>query len=205
MPKIYLVSLDSDSFSMFRKRGWEPIEVSLIDHKTFILFSGGSDVTPELYGAKQHRRTGPCDSKRDKYESSLFAKFMDNPKIGICRGGQFLNVMSGGKMYQHVDGHLGNHILHDCDTEDKVLVTSTHHQMMFPSDKGQIICTAQQSSFRETDEREYLEGIDYPAGSDIEVVFYPHTNSLCYQPHPEYGLQSCEDHFFEVINRYFGE
>lgn len=25
--------------------------------------------------------------------------------VGICRGAQFLNVMAGGKMIQHVEGH----------------------------------------------------------------------------------------------------
>lgn len=201
MNKIHLISLDSDSFTMFRKRGWDIVEASQITPDTFILFSGGADVSPFLYDAQKHRTTRN-DPKRDDFETGMFKRFQDNKKIGICRGGQFLNVMSGGKMYQNIDNHCDNHILFDCDTDERIEVTSTHHQMMYPSQMGQIVCTANESTFRQTDIHEYLEGVDYPAGSDVEVVYYPHTKSLCYQPHPEYGLKSCEDHFFDVIKRY---
>lgn len=33
------------------------------------------------------------------------AKRLQIPMVGICRGAQFLNVMAGGKMIQHVEGH----------------------------------------------------------------------------------------------------
>ena len=203
MKQIHLISLDSASHSMFVKRGWKPVEANLVTPSTFILFSGGEDVSPHLYGSERHHTTFN-NVKRDEYETRLFNQYKDNPKIGICRGGQFLNVMSGGKMYQNVDGHLGDHVLFDCDTNEKVIVTSTHHQMMYPDPKlGKIVCTAQEGTFRQTYNHEFHAGIDYPPGSDIEVVWYPHTNSLCYQPHPEYEVKSCEDHFFKVIERYF--
>lgn len=202
MPKIHLISLDSYSHTMFTRRGWKPVEANLVDPATFILFSGGSDVSPHLYGSKPHPTTR-SDPRRDEIEATLFEKYKDNPKIGICRGGQFLNVMSGGSMYQNVDGHTGSHMLFDHDTCENIYVTSTHHQMMFPSYKAKIICTATISSFRQTFDHEYFKGIDCFSGGDMEVIFYEHTNSLCYQPHPEYGMKSCEDHFFNVIKRYF--
>lgn len=199
---VHLIALDSLSRTMFHQNGWKIVEEGAVTPETFILFSGGEDVSPDLYGEGRHRTTGN-NPQRDRIESTLFNKFLANPKVGICRGGQFLNVMSGGQMYQNVDGHLGDHTLFDTDTDERVVVTSTHHQMMRPSDKGKIIGTANESTFRQTFDHEYLEGVDYPPGSDVEIVFYEHTNSLCYQPHPEYGLKSCEEHFFEVINRYF--
>ena len=204
MPKVHLISLDASSHSMFKKRGWTPIEANLVDSKTFILFSGGEDVTPSLYAAQKHRTTRN-NVHRDEHEMELFKKYENNPKIGICRGGQFLNVMSGGKLYQNVDNHCQDHLLFDHDTDEEILVTSTHHQTMWPHENiAKIICTANKTSFRQTDNHEYHEGIDYPSGSDMEVIFYEHTKSLCYQPHPEYGMKSCEDHFFNVIKRYFG-
>jgi carbamoylphosphate synthase small subunit len=202
MPKIHLISLDSLSRTMFFKRGWTIVEESGIDEKTFILFSGGEDVTPELYNHQRHPKTH-CNPTRDKYESTLFNKWGNNPKIGICRGGQFLNILSGGTMHQDVDGHLGDHILFDQDTGERILVTSTHHQMMNPSPKAYVVGTANCSSYKETDKEQFLINKNYPNNSDIEILFYPETNSLCYQPHPEYGMKSCEDHFFSVIDRYF--
>src|SRR3546814_3238996 len=41
------------------------------------------------------------------FRSGYFAiaRRMHKPMAGICRGGQFLNVMCGGSMIQHVEGH----------------------------------------------------------------------------------------------------
>jgi len=72
-----------------------------------VIFPGGADVNPNLYG--EENRMSFIDNFRDSWEIEVFNECIDNNiKIfGICRGNQFINVMCGGKLYQHIDGHAG--------------------------------------------------------------------------------------------------
>jgi gamma-glutamyl-gamma-aminobutyrate hydrolase PuuD len=118
---------------------------------------------------------------------------------GICRGGQFLNVMNGGKMWQHVNNHAmaGVHPAENIKTGEVIDVTSTHHQMMRPSEQGVILLTASLSTRKETATERVLGKKE----SDIESVFYPKTNNLCFQPHPEYVSVNhpCQVLFFRYL------
>lgn len=78
-----------------------------------IVFTGGSDVDPELYGAETHLETFGVHRQRDDAELALLrgALERDMPLLGICRGIQVLNVALGGDLYQHlpeVVGHEGH-------------------------------------------------------------------------------------------------
>ena len=43
------------------------------------------------------------------------------------------------------------------------------------------------------------------ASPDVEVVFYPGKNVLCFQPHPEiFGGEDCRDYYFELLTRHLG-
>ena len=150
-----------------------------------LVFTGGEDVSPHLYGDHKHHMTG-SSIKRDASEAMLFddAKERGLPMVGICRGGQFLNVMSGGRMYQHVGKHCGVHEITDVLTGEVVQVSSTHHQMMKPSEKGLLVATAYLGGEREWyDQQVFRKDV---STEDVEVVFYPHTRCLCFQPHPEF-------------------
>lgn len=136
-------------------------------------FMGGEDVSPELYGEKNTHSYN--NLSRDIKEMGYFqlAKMLGRPCAGICRGGQFLNVMCGGKMKQDVGGHTRDHkmvISHNGIFNQVLEVTSTHHQMMVPSKEGRILGKALHDD-------------------GIEVVvydFFPDVKCLCFQPHPEY-------------------
>src|SRR5438309_1359385 len=79
-------------------------------------------------------------SRMDMYQSITFhrAKMIGKPMAGICRGSQFLNVMAGGRLCQHLDGHGS---WHDMETSDgrSFEVSSTHHQMMLPPEGAKVI------------------------------------------------------------------
>ena len=99
-------------------------------------------------------------------------------------------------MYQHVEGHTGSHELVDCFTGDVIYVSSTHHQMMKPSPESELVAFSLKHG-----KREWYEGYKFKSDNsdkDVEVVYYPDTNSLCFQPHPEF--QSAE---FEGMRLYF--
>jgi gamma-glutamyl-gamma-aminobutyrate hydrolase PuuD len=78
-----------------------------------IVFTGGSDIDPELYGEAAHQATFGIHRGRDDAELALLRAALerDVPILGICRGVQILNVGLGGDLHQHlpdVVGHEGH-------------------------------------------------------------------------------------------------
>jgi gamma-glutamyl-gamma-aminobutyrate hydrolase PuuD len=69
-----------------------------------LIFSGGSDLDPELYGEEAHAETVGVVRERDDFELELMraALARDLPVLAICRGSQVLNVALGGGIEQHV-------------------------------------------------------------------------------------------------------
>lgn len=179
-----------------REFGWavveEPAEADVI------MFSGGADVSPELYG--ERNRASFCNYARDERCIKLFKSFAV-PKIGICRGAQFLNVVSGGKMWQDVDNHTQSHMVRDQRTQREYFCTSTHHQMMRPGPDAQVVGIASPSRSINRVSDTVVE--KFPS-TDIEVLWYETTNSLCFQPHPEYsGHPECTQYFAELVAEFF--
>ncbi|GAA0607663.1 gamma-glutamyl-gamma-aminobutyrate hydrolase family protein [Streptomyces crystallinus] len=76
-----------------------------------VVIAGGPDVEPVRYGAARDVRTGPSAPERDAWETALIEAALESgtPLLGICRGMQLLNVVLGGTLVQHLDGHTGGH------------------------------------------------------------------------------------------------
>lgn len=101
-----------------------------------ILFSGGIDIQPSLYGEQKHPALGDFDPQLDEFEVALatWALQEDIPILGICRGMQLLNIMLGGNLYQDISAqHPGTleHCRRDMPrTELTHLVTIEEGSMM---------------------------------------------------------------------------
>lgn len=124
MLKNYVNYITFDTNKIFSKNGLDDIDL--------VVFTGGEDVHPDLYGGSECGLSY-TNIKRDLFESSLFNKCVRKGiKItGICRGFQFINVMTGGKMYQHITGHAG--VVHRIVFPALGVgypVASTHHQLV---------------------------------------------------------------------------
>lgn len=189
------------------------VQNTINDHTDGVVFTGGEDITPFLYGEPKLPDTH-CNMLRDQREIALF-KMLPNEvrKIGICRGGQLLNVLNGGSMWQDVNYHTAQHLMRiDWQpVEEKreewkgrhefAMVTSTHHQMMIPGDIGEVWASARMAT-RKIAARDKWEvnNSNDNAFEDAEVIHYWHTNSLCFQPHPEYeGPMECRRYFWECV------
>ncbi|MGH3091702.1 MAG: gamma-glutamyl-gamma-aminobutyrate hydrolase family protein [Gaiellaceae bacterium] len=75
-----------------------------------LLFPGGSDLDPELYGAEAHPETNGIRGERDRAELALLeaALARDMPLLAVCRGSQVLNVARGGDLVQHLPELVGD-------------------------------------------------------------------------------------------------
>ena len=81
--KVYVVGGDINYTNFI-----EGVElVDNLEDAQLVVFTGGADVSPSLYGCKKYPTTC-CYAKRDKEEKITFDKI--NPKtqvcLGICRG-----------------------------------------------------------------------------------------------------------------------
>lgn len=157
----------------------------------FIVYPGGSDISPSIYKNQSHPGTWPAPA-RDIQEMRVFqnAKF-GAIHIGICRGAQLLCALNGGILYQDVDNHAGSkHSVRYIDEAGIIhlnhVVNSIHHQMMNPV-RGpvQVWATANESTYRDLETKQQIKLSD-KSPPDAEVVWYPTTRCLCFQAHPEY-------------------
>ena len=128
-----------------------------------IVFSGGSDVDPERYGAEPHPETGHLRPERDDAELALLqgALERDMPVLAICRGSQLLNVARGGDLVQHLPEIVG---------DDKHKVTpglfATHDVAVEPESRlGSLIGSAARV------ESHHHQGIGR-VGEGLDVVAY---------------------------------
>ncbi|GII20610.1 gamma-glutamyl-gamma-aminobutyrate hydrolase family protein [Planosporangium mesophilum] len=84
-------------------------DVDALDGLDAVIFTGGSDVDPTLYGEQPHP-TSYVKPERDAAEVLLMRAAIeaDLPLLGICRGMQLLTVVSGGRLHQHLPEVLGH-------------------------------------------------------------------------------------------------
>lgn len=157
---------------------YEPAEADVL------IFNGGADIATSIYGEKPIFKGIPeFKSRRDYEEVDLFEKYKNEKfLLGICRGAQLLNCLSGGTLWQHVNNHQVDHQMLDELTGETFNVTSTHHQMMRPTAEAILIGTAKKSTSKAADPDSWIGAPD----QDVEVVYYPTTKALCIQGHPEY-------------------
>ena len=75
-----------------------------------MVFSGGSDLDPELYDEEPHEETFGIVPGRDRAELALLEAALgrDMPVLAVCRGSQVLNVARGGDLVQHLPDVVGD-------------------------------------------------------------------------------------------------
>jgi gamma-glutamyl-gamma-aminobutyrate hydrolase PuuD len=170
-------------------------------------FTGGEDVSPELYG---HRNLGSHNSeRRDAEEQEVYeiaSDILNIPMTGICRGSQFLNVQMGGTMVQNLkQSHGGgqhNMVSSDGETFE---VTSSHHQMSVLDEDGILLGRSELSvpwtdcaydgDFPEGAHGQVDESHLNPLSARIfmtEAFAYPDANIFAVQHHPEWQDINCE-------------
>jgi putative glutamine amidotransferase len=163
------------------------------------LFTGGHDVSPDVYHETPLPHVTDSCKKRDVMEKIVLeiALKTDKPLLGICRGIQFINAALGGTLYQdipsqHPSGtehhqHAPYNIpvhevsvvkgtpLHTCLDADRLPVNSYHHQAVKTLAPG-------------------LEAMAFAPDGLTEAVYMPGMKFLwAVQWHPEFSFRTDEN------------
>jgi len=175
----------------------DPEEIAgLVDICDGILFTGGHDVTPSIYGEMPLDGKVSCCIARDNMEKIVLEEAMkkDKPILGICRGIQFINAVFGGTLYQDMPTQHPSPIehhqtppydvpvhdviirkvspLYDCLGTDRISVNSYHHQAV----------------------KDVAPGLEIMAESEdgiVEAVYKPFYSFLwAVQWHPEFSYKT---------------
>ncbi len=125
-----------------------------------VLFTGGPDIDPAIYGAVDKTGTVDVCAKRDAFEIPLMrlARTLRTPTFCICRGIQILNVAMGGTVYEDIPSQYQTNLHHmQCSPfsepshtvtiekkcslyellgSDQIWVNSCHHQAIRHLAKG---------------------------------------------------------------------
>lgn len=132
----------------------EEIIETLLDIADGVLLIGGRDYDPADYGEEPHPQT-MMNRIRPHFDIAFGKAVLKRklPVMGICAGCQLLNIVSGGKLIQHLDNADEQHrngVLHSATilregffsrsfgktAGDEVTVNSFHHQAVSPDAVG---------------------------------------------------------------------
>lgn len=189
--KIYVVCPDNNTEHWQKYANWlTGYIVNDIKNANIVLFCGGEDVHPSVYGEDSHPTT-QFNYSRDEYEIKIYKKAqkLNIPCVGICRGSQLLTALQpGGKLIQHQNNPFYTHLIDTFDNKS-ITVTSSHHQAMYPFEinkKDYFILgwTKNISSYHQGAKEKELN-----PPVECEIVYYPKTKCLCIQSHPEWQFE----------------
>ena len=82
-----------------------------------LLFTGGHDVSPDVYGEETLPVCGELCPARDRMEEPLLLEALaqDKSVLGICRGLQLINAALGGTLYQDLPAQRPSKCNHHMD------------------------------------------------------------------------------------------
>lgn len=154
----------------------------------YLLLGGGSDISPKLYGQKNHGLSQGASHDRDKRNLSDINRYveMGKPIFGICRGLQIMDAAFGGELIQHTVGHSslvsinieGQKVYDNC--------RSCHHQMSdVNSTQGDLIGWSEYPVKCFFDDKE-------PEMRNLvpQIIYWPDKKALAVQFHPEWQGES---------------
>lgn len=157
-----------------------------------IIFSGGGDIQPSLWGGKSLTHHF-YQEERDDLEAKLlqFALKRNIPVLGICRGAQMINVLLGGYLVQDLNQNSLKRLNHVKSTHrliweknskfplplrKKISVNSFHNQGFSLRE-----LSPQLQSFAYTEDG-IVEGFYHKKKHCIGILWHPERKS----PHPEF-------------------
>jgi len=154
-----------------------------------IVFTGGADFSPELYGEEVLNESVSVEPWRDTLDV-LYAEAalsIRMPILAICRGEQLMNIVLGGSLYQDLPSQILTDVSHrqkessvypshkivvdrssrlyDIMGKDTLMVNSLHHQAVKkPSRKVKVVAVAEDGvieAYEGTSRSQWLEAVQF--------------------------------------------
>jgi putative glutamine amidotransferase len=146
----YALYCDARYARAVRQAGGHPVLLPITDSRSELrrtldeldglVIVGGDDLDPRMYGEARSPRTRLVLSQRTAFEKALYGSGHGRrlPVFGICYGMQLVNVLEGGSLLQHIEGHRGRRphrvtvaprtALSKALGSRRIEVTTSHHQ-----------------------------------------------------------------------------
>ena len=159
-----------------------------------IVFTGGADLSPSLYGHEPIPECGETEPVRDDMEMYLMRRCLNEgkPFLAICRGFELFNAALGGTLYQDIAAQRPDSLFHPCydrpadqvhavriesDTRlmqieqmKEIKVNSRHHQGVWQVGEGLTISAKASDGL--------IEGLELPGHPfAVGVQWHPETLS----------------------------
>ncbi len=179
---------------LLRQHAKRCVEKDFVGLEGVIVMGNDDDIDPCKYGQERHPETRiESNTARADYEEKLisFALTADVPLLCICGGMQRLNVIGGGTLVQHIDGHLdvdvqptapitlipGTRLYKLAEMKPMVFDNTLHHQVI------DVVRPDFRVAARATRDN-VIEAIE-PAERGL---YADHPFAIGVQWHPEYGV-----------------
>lgn len=178
-----------------------------------VLFAGGNDLNPRLYGEKQNPLTVHVSDARDTVEATLMQWTLtdDKPLLAICRGAQLLNVISGGSLYQDLLTEFPHATDHQLSTHKQSYQHIAHRLNIDPTSRLASIIDAEElhaNTHHHQGVKKLGTGLRATAWSEdgvIEAIEHPGKSfALGLQCHPE-GLHEQDEKWAAVFSAFIHE
>lgn len=156
-----------------------------------IVFTGGPDVRPSLFGEDIIPSCGAINDERDAFEIKLYKMAMaaDKSILGVCRGVQVMNIAEGGNIYQDIYSQSGTRLVHHTLDGERafhnVRLTDNNalHKIKFSAESFIV------NSYHHQSVKDLADGYEAFAYSDdglIEAIYMPSRRFVAgVQWHPE--------------------
>ena len=171
-----------------------------------VIFTGGPDVRPSLFGEKIIPSCGTINDERDAFEIKLYKMAMEADKsiLGICRGVQVMNIAEGGNIYQDIYSQSGTMLVHhtldskrafhDVSISDKRVL----EKIRFSTDSFTVNSYHHQSV---KDLANGYEAVAYSPDGLVEAIYMPSRRFVVgVQWHPEKRFEGDENSFRILID-----
>ena len=171
-----------------------------------IIFTGGPDVRPSLFGEEIIPSCGAINDERDAFEIKLYKMAMaaDKSILGVCRGVQVMNIAEGGNIYQDIYSQngtmLAHHTLDGVRAFHNVSVTNSAIFEKIGFSKNEFTV----NSYHHQSVKDLAEGYKafaYSPDGLIEAIYMPSRRFVAgVQWHPEKRFDGDSDSFRILID-----
>lgn len=179
-----------------------------IEEADLVVFTGGADISPAIYGEPTHGTTYPQAPRDDEdRENFIRATSMGIPILGICRGAQLICALTGGSLWQNISNHQGDHGITNKETGEVLITNSVHHQAMRPSSEAIIHWVSTHDCLGTRYDHVTKKFITESVKEVAEIITVPGIKAVAVQGHPEFDasslrLLSFRTAVFKLVNEF---